>query len=211
MQYIDPDLFRDLFIRIGDLYVELWSKMIQEYSDIFIFFRMGDDLGHRTSTMLEPTTIINHILPQTKRIIDLVHHAEKKFLLHSCGNIFEIMPDIITLGIDAKHSNEDQIAPFDEWIKRYNGQIGLFGGFDVNLLSLGTYQSVYDEVLRKGTEYRRICKGYGLPSNKFEEKKNNKKDLSISRAIIPVPPTQNFNSSQQDKSRKYLKHAFSKL
>ena len=123
--------------------------MIQEYSDIFIFFRMGDDLGHRTSTMLEPTTIINHILPQTKRIIDLVHHAEKKFLLHSCGNIFEIMPDIIT---------------FDEWIKRYNGQIGLFGGFDVNLLSLGTYQSVYDEVLRKGTEYRRICKGYGLGS-----------------------------------------------
>lgn len=69
-----------------------------------------------------------------------------------------------TLGIDAKHSNEDQIAPFDEWIKRYNGQIGLFGGFDVNLLSLGTYQSVYDEVLRKGTEYRRICKGYGLGS-----------------------------------------------
>lgn len=53
--------------------------MIQEYSDIFIFFRMGDDLGHRTSTMLEPTTIINHILPQTKRIIDLVHHAEKNF------------------------------------------------------------------------------------------------------------------------------------
>ena len=74
------------------------------------------------------------------------------------------MPDIITLGIDAKHSNEDQIAPFDEWIKRYNGQIGLFGGFDVNLLSLGTYQSVYDEVLKKGTEYRRICKGYGLGS-----------------------------------------------
>jgi len=74
------------------------------------------------------------------------------------------MPDIITLGIDAKHSNEDLIAPFDEWIKRYNGQIGLFGGFDVNLLSLGTYQSVYDEVLRKGTEYRRICKGYGLGS-----------------------------------------------
>lgn len=120
--------------------------------------------GKEASTMLEPTTIINHILPQTKRIIDLVHHAEKKFLLHSCGNIFEIMPDIITLGIDAKHSNEDQIAPFDEWIKRYNGQIGLFGGFDVNLLSLGTYQSVYDEVLRKGTEYRRICKGYGLGS-----------------------------------------------
>lgn len=49
--------------------------------------------------------------------------------------------------------------------------------------------------------------------DEFEEKKNNKKDLSILRlgAIIPVPPTQNLNSSQQDKSRKYLKHTFSKL
>ncbi|HIZ26283.1 uroporphyrinogen decarboxylase family protein [Barnesiella sp. An55] len=164
LQYIDPDLFRDLFIRIGDLYVELWSRMIREYSDIFVFFRMGDDLGHRTSTMLEPSTIINHILPQTKRVIDLVHQGHKKFLMHSCGNIFEIMPDIIALGIDAKHSNEDQIAPFDEWIKRYNDKIGLFGGFDVNLLSLGTYQTVYDQVLERGTEYRRMCKGYGLGS-----------------------------------------------
>lgn len=164
LQYIDPDLFRDLFIRIGDLYVELWTKMAAEYSDIFVFFRMGDDLGHRTSTMLEPDTIANHILPQTKRIVDLAHAASKKFLMHSCGNIFEIMPDIIGLGIDAKHSNEDQIAPFEEWIRRYNDKIGLFGGFDVNLLSLKDYQSVYDEVLEKGTEYRHRCNGYGLGS-----------------------------------------------
>lgn len=164
MQYIEPDLFRDLFIRIGDLYVTLWSRMIKEYQDIFVFFRMGDDLGHRTSTMLEPETIRRHILPQIKRVIDLVHKAGKKFLMHSCGNIFEIMPDIMAMGIDAKHSNEDQIAPFDEWIRRYNGQIGLFGGFDVNLLSLGDYQSVYDEVLHKGTQYRKMAKGYGLGS-----------------------------------------------
>jgi hypothetical protein len=57
MQYLDPDLFRDLFIKIGELYSLLWSKMVKEYSDIFVFFRMGDDLGHRLSTMLEPDTI----------------------------------------------------------------------------------------------------------------------------------------------------------
>lgn len=164
LQYIDPDLFRDLFKKIGDLYVILWSQMIAEYSDIFVFFRMGDDLGHRTSTMLEPDTIRQHILPQTKRVIDLVHSAGKKFLLHSCGNIFEIMPDILALGIDAKHSNEDQIAPFEEWITRYNDRIGLFGGFDVNLLSLGDYQTVYNEVYRKGIQYRSMAKGYGLGS-----------------------------------------------
>lgn len=164
LQYIDPDLFRDLFVKIGDLYVALWSEMVKKYSDIFIFFRMGDDLGHRTSTMLEPDTIRNHILPQYKRIIDIVHAGNKKFLLHSCGNIFEIMPDILKLGIDAKHSNEDQIALFEEWIQRYNDKIGLFGGFDVNVLCLNTYQEAFDKVYNEGKYFRRIARGYGLGS-----------------------------------------------
>ena len=51
-----------------------------------------------------------------KRVIGLVHLADKKFLLHSCGNIFTVMEEILACGIDAKHSNEDQIAPFDKWI-----------------------------------------------------------------------------------------------
>jgi uroporphyrinogen-III decarboxylase len=164
MQYLDPDLFSDLFAKIGELYSMLWSKMVEEYSDIFVFFRMGDDLGHRLSTMLEPDTIRRFILPNYKNVIDIVHNGGKKFLLHSCGNIFELMPDIISLGIDAKHSNEDQIAPFEKWIELYSKQIGLFGGFDLNLLILEKPEAVYRTVLEKGTQYRSAAKGYGLGS-----------------------------------------------
>lgn len=164
MQFLDPDLFRDLFIRIGDLYVTLWSEMIRKYSDIFVFFRMGDDLGYKNSTMLDPETIRTFILPHYKRIIELVHQSGKKFLLHSCGCIFSVMEDIIKLGIDAKHSNEDQIAPFERWIEMYNDRIGLFGGIDVNTLCLNPYDDVYREVLEKGTEFRLKTKGYGIGS-----------------------------------------------
>jgi uroporphyrinogen decarboxylase len=164
MQYMDPELFADLFNRIGDLYQLLWSKMTSDYADIFVFFRMGDDLGYKTSTLIAPDAIRTHILPQYKRVIDLVHVSGKKFLLHSCGCIFEIMEDIIALGIDAKHSNEDQIAPFDRWIEQYNERIGLFGGIDVNTLCLKKQEDVYREVLEKGTEYRSKTRGYGLGS-----------------------------------------------
>ena len=164
MQYIDPDLFADIFVKIGDLFVELWSEMINRYNDLFVFFRMGDDLGFKTSTLLEPDTIRNHILPQYKRVINLVHKADKKFLLHSCGNIFEVMEDIIDLGIDAKHSNEDEIAPFDKWISLYNDRIGLFGGVDVNTLCLNGYDVVYRFVLENGRRFRNMSKGYGLGS-----------------------------------------------
>ncbi len=162
MQFLDPDLFRDLFVRIGDLYMVLWSWVLDNYGDLFVFCRMGDNLGYRTSTMLEPDTIRQHILPQHKRVIDLVHGYGKKFLLHSCGNIFSVMDDILANGIDAKHSNEDQIAPFTEWIERYNDRIGLFGGFDMNEIILNPYEVVYDKVLNEGTQFRAMARGYGL-------------------------------------------------
>lgn len=164
LMYIDPDLFRDLFVRIGDLYAELWSQMVQRYSDIFVFFRMGDDLGFRTSTLLAPDTIREHILPQYKRVIDIVHRGNKRFLLHSCGNIFSIMDDILALGIDAKHSNEDAIAPYTEWINRYGNSIGLFGGIDMNNIILNSPEDVYRQVVEDGTLFRSMAKGYGLGS-----------------------------------------------
>jgi uroporphyrinogen decarboxylase len=164
MQCLDPDLFRDLFVRIGDLWVELWNWVISNYHDMFVFFRMGDDLGYKTSTMLDPLVIRQFILPQYKRVIDLVHLSGKKFLLHSCGNIFPVMDDIIALGIDAKHSNEDQIAPFMNWIEKYSDKIGLFGGFDLNLLILSNPDDVFMAVINQGTVYRALAKGYGLGS-----------------------------------------------
>ena len=164
LQYTDPELYKDLFVKIGDLYVRLWSGVIEKYPDIFVFYRMGDDLGFKTSTLMEPDTIRNHIFPQYRRVIDLIHASGKKFLLHSCGNIFELMEDIIRLGIDAKHSNEDEIAPFARWIDLYSDRIGLFGGIDVNTICLHDYDTVYRMVLEDGIRFRDTARGYGLGS-----------------------------------------------
>lgn len=164
IQCMDPDLFRDLFVRIGDLWENLWKWVIKNYSDIFVFFRMGDDLGHKTSTLLDPQVIKKHVLPQYKRIIDLVHGTGKQFLLHSCGKIFPLMEDLISLGIDAKHSNEDQIAPFYEWIDKYSQRIGLLGGFDLNILILEEPKNIFKRVVKEGTQFRNLSKGYALGS-----------------------------------------------
>lgn len=164
MLYTDPDLFRDLFMRIGELYETLWTEMVRRYGDLFVFFRMGDDLGFKNSTLLDPETIITHILPQYRKVINIVHDAGKRFLLHSCGNIFSIMEEIIACGIDAKHSNEDQIAPFEKWIELYNDRIGLFGGIDVDILCQNPYDDVFRIVLEKGTRLRTSAKGWGMGS-----------------------------------------------
>jgi len=38
------------------------------------------------------------------------------------------------INIDAKHSNEDVIVPFQDWLERYGDRIGLFGGIDMDIL-----------------------------------------------------------------------------
>ncbi len=72
----------------------------------------------------------------------------KPFLLHSCGCIFEVMDDLIdTVKIDAKHSNEDQIAPFTEWVERYGNRIGNFGGIDTGVLCTQTPETIREMTL----------------------------------------------------------------
>ncbi|MFP4563108.1 MAG: uroporphyrinogen decarboxylase family protein [Spirochaetia bacterium] len=131
----DPEAFELLWVRVGDLLLTVWEEFIERHDEYFCLYRFGDDLGFKSSLLIKPETVRDHILPQYSRIIELIHTTGKPFLLHSCGAIFEIMEELISVcGIDAKHSNEDAIAPFDRWVEEYGGRIGLFGGIDMNIL-----------------------------------------------------------------------------
>ena len=164
MQADDPELHRDIYQKIGDLMVDIWTVFLERHSDTFAVCRFGDDLGFKTSTLTSPGTIQSHIIPQYKRVIDLIKSRGKPFLLHSCGNIFSVMEDIIAVGIDAKHSNEDVIAPFDEWIRLYGNHIGLLGGIDVDLLCIKPPDEVFRSVVEQGTRYRSSTRGFALGS-----------------------------------------------
>jgi uroporphyrinogen decarboxylase len=164
LQADDPELFADLYVKIGDLLLAVWARVLARYGDTFAVCRMGDDLGFKTSTLVAPQTIRRHILPQYRRIIGQIKAAGKPFLWHSCGCIFSIMDDVIALGIDAKHSNEDVIAPYERWIELYGSRIGLLGGIDVDLLCRKEPAEVFEIVLERGKRYRSMARGYALGS-----------------------------------------------
>ncbi len=132
MMYDEEELFTGLFQKIGQNNRAIWERFMKEYGDLYCVLRFGDDMGYKSNTLLSADTFREFLIPQYKPIIDLVHSYDKPFLLHSCGCIFSIMDDLIAAGIDAKHSNEDQIALFPEWVERYGDRIGNFGGFDVD-------------------------------------------------------------------------------
>jgi uroporphyrinogen decarboxylase len=131
----DPELYADLFKAVGKAMHDIWAEFLKRFGDTYCVCRFGDDLGFKSSTLISPEDIRQHIIPQYKPVVDLVHAAGKPFLLHSCGNIFNVMEDIIRVaGINAKHSNEDEIAHFQVWVDRYGDRIGNFGGVDTDHL-----------------------------------------------------------------------------
>ena len=154
----DEDLYRALFKKVGDLFCEIWERFLPEFGDIFCVCRFGDDLGYKSSTLLPAEDISNFIVPQYKRIVGIIHKHQKPFLLHSCGCIFNVMEDLIRkVGINAKHSNEDAIAPFSKWIEDYGERIANFGGLDtdalcdVNPCDITKYTTkVYQDCEKKG-------------------------------------------------------------
>jgi uroporphyrinogen decarboxylase len=153
----DPELYAALFTTVGDVLASIWKRFLAEFGDIYCVCRFGDDLGFKSSTLLHPDDIRLHVIPQYRRIVDLVHASGRPFILHSCGAIFEVMDDIIgEARIDAKHSNEDQIAPFPVWVERYGSRIGLFGGLDMDLLCRSNEAiikaKVLDTIARTGAQ-----------------------------------------------------------
>lgn len=164
MQFDDPELFADLYTKIGDVELAMWRWVLDEYDDVFAVARIGDDMGFKTATLLAPQTLIQHVVPQYKRLIAQIHAAGKPYLQHSCGRIFDIMEAMIGVGMDAKHSNEDAIAPFDEWIDRYGDRVAFFGGVDTDSLCRMTPEAIFEYAVEHCTRYRAKSKGYAMAS-----------------------------------------------
>lgn len=160
----DPELFAELFVKIGDLITGLWSELLPRFGDTFAICRMGDDLGFKTSTLMPPDVLHAHVIPQYRRIIEVIHSSGRPYLQHSCGKIFPVMDAWIDAGIDAKHSNEDAVAPYDEWIERYGERIGLFGGIDTDRVCRMDPDELFEFVLESGTRFRKNANGYALGS-----------------------------------------------
>lgn len=164
ISYDDPVLYADLFKQVGDIIYKIWERFLKNYGDVFCVCRFGDDLGFKNATLISPDDIKKHIIPQYTKVIGLVHSYKKPFLLHSCGKIFDVMDDLIDVAkIDAKHSNEDQIAPFSYWVDEYGKRIGLFGGVDTDHLCRKSEREI-KEIVRDVMNYSVGKTGFAIGS-----------------------------------------------
>lgn len=141
MIYEQPDLLKAIAGKVGEFGVA-YARRLCQYSRI-VAVNVGDDLGHKTGTLLAPQHISSIFIPCQKAVADAAHGAGKMCFIHSCGAIGEIMDDFIDVAkFDAHHSTQDVIMPITEMKRLYGRRIALLGGIDVDFLTRATSSDV---------------------------------------------------------------------
>ena len=131
--YDNPKLVKATFDKLGEILYEFY-KTIVSFDCVGVIFH-GDDLGFKTSTMINPDILRDLFFPWLKRYSLLAHKYNKMFWYHCCGYKYEIMDDLINdVKIDALHSFEDVCCPVTDYKKRYGDRIAILGGVDMDKL-----------------------------------------------------------------------------
>ena len=123
----------------------------------------------------------------------MAHEAGVPYFLHSCGNVTEIMDDLIdTVRIDAKHSVEDAILPVQEWKRRYGGRIGILGGVDIDKLTRLSHEALRTYVRKiiddcSGGGHFAIGSGNSIPDYIPLENYLTMLDEALRQTALPAP------------------------
>lgn len=156
---IDPEGVETLLDIILEDKIKYWDTVIdwtikngqQDQIDVIA---ECDDLGSQNSTILDPVTLRQIVIPRFKILFS---HLKKrlpnvKIFMHCCGSIRVIIPDLIEAGLDILNPVQYTASNMDlRELKKDFGKDLVFwgGGIDTqSTLNNGTPQEVRDKVKR---------------------------------------------------------------
>lgn len=108
---------------------------------------IGDDWGTQTGLMISPSMWRDIFKPYYKIIFEEVHRCGMDVIFHSCGNIVELIADLIDAGVDVLDPVQPGAMDIKAVAREFGGHISFSGGIDLqHLLCNGSPQEVKDAV-----------------------------------------------------------------
>jgi uroporphyrinogen decarboxylase len=138
--YDQPDLVDEVLHRYAT-----WSAAVMKNVCAmgFDFVWTADDIAFKTGLLLSPKMFRERILPHVRKVAE---NVTLPWIFHSDGNLWEVMDDLLDLGISGLHPIEPDAMDIREVKQKLGRRICLVGNVNVNTLSAGTPEQVAEEV-----------------------------------------------------------------
>jgi len=160
--YQKPEFVKRVIAFQTDLYIESLEVVMKSGVEIVLG---GDDFGQKTGPMLRPELIEKLFGESYRRVAELVHKQKKKYIHHSCGNIYQLLNMFVDWGFDGIITLEPT-AGMD--LGRVRQQVGhklvLIGNIDVSYLLVRGTQAEIEEAVKKAIKDAAKGGGYILSS-----------------------------------------------
>jgi uroporphyrinogen decarboxylase len=170
---LHPEFYEALLDGILEIHLQLVERLAEFPLDGIL---LSDDWGDQRGVIMGPKLWRKFIKPRARQFFEVVHAHEKWAFQHCCGSIFEILPEVIEIGLDVLESLQPEAMDVYEIKRRYGRNLRLWGGLGTQqLLPFGTPDEIRAEVARLRDE---LGRGGGYI-------------LAPAKPIMPEVPTEN--------------------
>jgi uroporphyrinogen decarboxylase len=145
----EPDMYRAVDRKILDFYLKANEIFYEATKGNVHAVLIGNDMGSQSGLMLSPKLIREFVVPGAKELVAQAKSYGLKVLYHSCGAIFEVIPDLIEAGVDVVHPIQALAKGMEpRGLKEaYGDKVSFCGGVDAqNLLVNGKLEEVSAKV-----------------------------------------------------------------
>ncbi len=142
-----PRFVHELLDRICQYnHATLEGMVAVEPDGVFI----SDDYGFQDRLMMSPDDWREFVKPRLARLLAAAEQYDLVTMLHSCGNVSAIVPDLIEIGLDILHPIQPEAMDVFDLKREYGRDITFCGGISTQrTLPYGTPDDVRDEVNEK--------------------------------------------------------------
>jgi uroporphyrinogen decarboxylase len=98
-----PEMVHAVSERIVDFYLKANAIFFEATKGKLDAVLIGNDIGGQDCLMVSPRQLREFVLPGARLLIEQAHRYGAKVIYHSCGSIYDFIPDLIAAGVDAIH------------------------------------------------------------------------------------------------------------
>lgn len=146
-----PEIADAILRKIAGYLLPAIERLCREAGDSFDIFYIADDTCTALGPLMSPTMYRRQMKPYLAQIAQIVHAHDKKLLLHTCGAVRALLPEVIDAGVDLLEPIQTSARGMEvEGLKRdFGAKLAFYGSIDlITVLSKGTPAQVREEVLK---------------------------------------------------------------